>query len=98
MDIDKITENIKILLKIQDTKVYDDQLNLAILGAIEEFQTNGIPQQEETSKLFNMYCEAIFYKVAPQMKEQFNIGDLYISNYNNIKKNLQVELENESIS
>lgn len=91
--INQIIYDVKQVLPIYDTELYDDQLNILVQGAISKLENEGIPNEFEygSSKYYD-YLVCIRYQVAKDMDLDIDIERLnaqYITRANTLRCTLK---------
>lgn len=91
--IDQIIDDVKQVLPIYDTNLYDDQLNILVQGAISKLENEGIPNEfEYNSFRYYDYLTCIRYQVALDMDLDIDMERLkaqYITRVNTLRCTLK---------
>lgn len=76
--IDQIIADVKKVLPIYDTSLYNDDLNIIVHGAVHKLETEGIPNawDYQTSAYYD-YITCVRYQVAMDMDLDIDIERLY---------------------
>lgn len=87
--IDQIIKDVKQVLPIYDTDLYDDQLNILVQGAISKLENEGVPNEFEYNSLrYYDYLTCIRYQVALDMDLDIDMERLkaqYITRVNTLR-------------
>lgn len=87
--IDQIIKDVKQVLPIYDTDLYDDQLNILVQGAISKLENEGVPNEFEYNSLrYYDYLTCIKYQVALDMDLDIDMERLkaqYITRVNTLR-------------
>lgn len=94
--IDQIIDDVKQVLPIYDTDLYNTQLNILVQGAMSKLESEGIPNTFEfgTPKYYD-YLTCVRYQVACDMDLDIDIERLksqYITRANTLRCTLKDEL------
>ena len=87
--IDQIVDDIKSVLPIYDTDLYDEQLNILVQSAISKLENEGVPNAFDygTFKYYD-YITCLRYQVACDMDLDIDIDRLkaqYITRVNTLR-------------
>lgn len=90
--LDQIISDVKSILPIYDTDLYDRQLQLFVGGAINKLKSEGVPNLfEPSSEAYSDYLACIGYQVAMDMDLDIDIARLkeqYITRVNTLRCSL----------
>lgn len=91
--IDQIVDDVRQVLPIYDTDLYDTQLMMFVQGAISKLENEGIPNVFETDTFrYYDYLTCIRYQVAMDMDLDIDIDKLkaqYITRANTLRCTLK---------
>lgn len=89
---DQIINDVKSVLPIYDTDLYDRQLNIFVKGAINKLKSEGVPNVfEQTSDAYFDYIACVGYQVAMDMDLDIDIVRLreqYLTRVNTLRCSL----------
>ena len=92
--IDQIVDDVKSVLPIYDTDLYDEQLYILVQGAISKAENEGVPYEliEYGTFRYYDYLACIRYQVACDMDLDIDIERLreqYITRFNTLRCSLR---------
>ena len=91
-ELDQIVEDVKSVLPIYDTDLYDNQLKIIVSGAIAKLENEGIRNRFEYGSFdYYDYLACIRYQVAVDMDLDIDYGRLkeqYITRVNTLRCSL----------
>ena len=90
--VDQIVEDVKSVLPIYDTELYDTQLTIFVQGAISKLESEGIPNIFEFGSFkYYDYLTCIMYQVASDMDLDIDLTRMkeqYITRANTLRCSL----------
>lgn len=91
-ELDQIVNDVKSVLPIYDTELYDDQLKILVGGAISKLENEGVQNffEEGTNEYYD-YLTCIRYQVASDMDLDIDLERLkeqYITRVNTLRCSL----------
>lgn len=91
-ELDQIVQDVKSVLPIYDTELYDDQLKILVGGAISKLENEGVQNFfEEGTNEYRNYLTCIGYQVASDMDLDIDLERLkeqYITRVNTLRCSL----------
>lgn len=92
---DTLIENVKVLLDLEDTTMYDKKLSLFIPSAISKLSIEGVKEVDSSHKNYCLYCVCISYSVAVDLNLDINLVDLYrryITSVNTLRSDIHEQV------
>ena len=93
--VDKIVDDVKTVLPIYDTDLYDEELYILVQSAISKIESEGVPNKFEYGSFkYYDYLTFIRYQVASDMDLDIDLTRLkeqYITRVNTLRCSLRVK-------
>lgn len=93
--IDQIIDDVKAVLPIYDTELYDNQLYILVQGAMSKIENEGVPNEFEYGSFkYYDYITCIRYQVASDMDLDIDLTRLkeqYVTRVNTLRCSLRAK-------